>query len=72
MVSKQTRSKIKGYIEGFVQGLINETIKSGLDPQKPRPPRMESKKGDIRPSFTNSCDEKGNSSEGSDILCDGL
>lgn len=49
MINKATRQKIKGYLEGFVQGLINETVKTGFDPKKPRPLRSHSAKGDIKP-----------------------
>lgn len=49
MINKTTRQKIKGYLEGFVQGIINETVKTGFDPKKPRPLRTHSKKGDIKP-----------------------
>jgi len=49
MINKATRLKIKGYLEGFVQGIVNETVKTGFDPKKPRPLRTHSKKGDIKP-----------------------
>lgn len=49
MIKKETRSKIKGYLEGFIQGMINETVDNGFNPKELRPLRAASKKGDIKP-----------------------
>jgi hypothetical protein len=49
MVNRETRIKIKGYIEGFIQGIIEETVKTGFDPKKPRPLRTQSTEGNIKP-----------------------
>lgn len=49
MIKKDTRSKIKGYLEGFIQGIINEATKSDFDPRKLRPIRKASSKGDVKP-----------------------
>ena len=47
-ISLETRSKIKGYLEGFVQGLINIKA-STLAPTDLRPIRDFSEKGEIKP-----------------------
>ena len=44
-----TRSAIKGYLEGFIQGMMEQISSSGLDPKKLRPPRLRSKEGDLKP-----------------------
>jgi len=49
MINKDTRQIIKGYIEGFIQGMIDEKTESGFDPKQLRPLRQESKKGDLKP-----------------------
>ena len=41
---------IKGYLEGFIQGLIDEfEPPSNINPKELRPTKSESKKGDIKP-----------------------
>ena len=49
MITKNTRQLIKGYLEGFIQGMIEEKTESGFNPKQLRPMRLESKKGDIKP-----------------------
>ena len=49
MIKKKTRQSIKNYLEGFVQGIINEKTSSNFDPERLRPLRRESKKGDLKP-----------------------
>lgn len=49
MIQKQLRSKIKGFLEGFIQAMINEKTVNHFDPQKLRPTRSFSKKGDLKP-----------------------
>ncbi len=49
IIKPKTRSLIKGYLEGFIQGIINEKVSSDLDPSLPRPSRTASTKGDIKP-----------------------
>jgi len=49
MITKDTRQKIKGYLEGFIQGMIDEHTDNGFDPKQLRPLRKESKKGDLKP-----------------------
>ncbi len=49
MITKDTRQKIKGYLEGFIQGMIDEHTESGFDPKQLRPLRKESKKGRLKP-----------------------
>jgi len=49
MITKNTRQSIKGYLEGFIQGMIDEKTENGFDPKKLRPLRKESKKGDLKP-----------------------
>lgn len=49
MITKDTRLKIKGYLEGFIQGIIDEATKSEFDPKKLRPLRKSSTKGDLKP-----------------------
>ena len=49
MIKRNTRQKIKGYLEGFIQGMIEEKTESGFDPKQLRPTRQESKKGDLKP-----------------------
>jgi len=43
------RSKIKGFLEGFIQGMIAEKTTNGFDPKKLRPSRTSSTKGDLKP-----------------------
>ena len=49
MITKRTRQTIKGYLEGFIQGIIDEKTASDFDPRELRPLRAESKKGDLKP-----------------------
>lgn len=49
MITKDTKQSIKGYLEGFIQGMIDEKTENGFDPKKSRPLRKESKKGDLKP-----------------------
>jgi len=49
MITKNTRQTIKGYLEGFIQGMIEEKTDNGFDPKQLRPLRQESKKGDLKP-----------------------
>ncbi len=49
MITKNTRQLIKGYLEGFIQGMIDEKSENGFDPKQLRPLRKESKKGDLKP-----------------------
>ena len=49
MMKSYTRQSIKGYLEGFIQGMINEKTVSGFDPKQLRPTRQESRKGDLKP-----------------------
>ena len=44
-----TRQCIKGFLEGFIQGIINKKTVSGFDPRQLRPTRQESGKGDLKP-----------------------
>ncbi len=48
MITDYTRQQIKGYLEGFIQGLIEET-KPCANPKQPRETAGYSKKGDIKP-----------------------
>ena len=49
MIAKDIRNQIKGYLEGFIQGMIDETKSSNFDPKKLRPLRDASAKGDLKP-----------------------
>ncbi|MFW0837431.1 MAG: TdeIII family type II restriction endonuclease [Candidatus Komeilibacteria bacterium] len=49
MITKNTRQLIKGYLEGFIQGMVEEKTDNGFDPKQLRPLRQESKKGDLKP-----------------------
>jgi len=49
MITKNTIQTIKGYLEGFIQGMIDEKTDNGFDPKQLRPLRNESKKGDLKP-----------------------
>ncbi len=49
MINKETRANIKGYLEGFIQGMINEHKENGFDPKKLRPLRDSSKDGELKP-----------------------
>lgn len=49
MIKPQTRTTIKGYLEGFIQGMIDEHVASGFNPNELRPLRTSSKDGDLKP-----------------------
>lgn len=50
MISNECKSKIQGYLEGFIQGLIDEfKPPTNIRPKDLRPQRLESKRGDIKP-----------------------
>ena len=49
MITKKTRNTIKGYLEGFIQGMVDEAKQNGFDPKQLRPLRNESKAGDLKP-----------------------
>ncbi len=49
MIPKSVRSQIKGYLEGFIQGIVNEARKTGLKPTELRPTKKYSAEGGIKP-----------------------
>ncbi len=49
MISKEVRNTIKGYLEGFIQGMVDEAKHNGFDPKQLRPLRNESKDADLKP-----------------------
>lgn len=49
MITKDTKDRIKGYLEGFVQGMIDEARHSKFDPKKLRPLRSVSREGELKP-----------------------
>lgn len=49
MITKEIRNIIKGYLEGFIQGMVDETKQNGFDPKQHRPLRNESKDGGLKP-----------------------
>lgn len=49
MIDASTRTEIKGYLEGFIQGMIDQAVPSAFDPDKLRPLREESKTGELKP-----------------------
>lgn len=49
MITKEVRDTIKGYLEGFIQGMIDEAKQNGFDRKQLRPLRKESKDGDLKP-----------------------
>ncbi len=49
MITKETHLKIKGYLEGFIQGMVDEAKQSGFDPKQLRPIRTSSQDGDLKP-----------------------
>ena len=49
MITKEIRNTIKGYLEGFIQGMIDEAKHSGFDPKQLRPLRSASKDADLKP-----------------------
>lgn len=49
MIKKTTRLEIKGFLEGFLEGLVSAFAATGLDPRALRPPRATSSKGELKP-----------------------
>ncbi|MYA87817.1 MAG: TdeIII family type II restriction endonuclease [Boseongicola sp. SB0662_bin_57] len=49
MIAEKTRQHIKGYLEGFLQRMVEEKLESGFDPKELRPPRQESPSGNLKP-----------------------
>lgn len=49
MIKTETRAQIKGYLEGFIQSMIEHYKSSPLKPYELRPPKASSKTGDIKP-----------------------
>ncbi len=49
MIDKKIRSQIKGYLEGFIQGMIDEAKGNNFDPKELRPLRSSSKDGELKP-----------------------
>jgi len=49
MIKKETRTRIKGYLEGFIQGMISEHKTPKLKPSELRPTKILSSAGDIKP-----------------------
>jgi len=49
MIAKKTRTEIKGYLEGFIQGMVDEAKTNNFDPKKLRPLRNSSKEGELKP-----------------------
>ena len=49
MITLKTMEKIKGYLEGFIQGIINEHKTTELKPTETRPTKKFSENGEIKP-----------------------
>ncbi|MBI5177030.1 TdeIII family type II restriction endonuclease, partial [Candidatus Micrarchaeota archaeon] len=49
MIKPATREKIKGYLEGFIQGIVNEHKTGTLKPTDIRPTATVSEDGNIKP-----------------------
>lgn len=49
MINKEVRNTIKGYLEGFIQCMMDETKQNSFDPKQLRPLRDESRGGDLKP-----------------------
>jgi hypothetical protein len=49
MISSQTRANIKGFLEGFINGMVEEFKASDISPKALRPPRTKSSDGNIKP-----------------------
>ncbi len=49
MINSELKNTIKGYLEGFIQGMIDEARKNNFDPKQLRPLRNASPAGDIKP-----------------------
>jgi hypothetical protein len=45
-LKKETRSRIKGYLEGFITGLLEEVTKTEVKPRDLRPITTEVEPGD--------------------------
>lgn len=48
MISKELRTIIKGYLEGFIQGIVDEAKEDDFDPKQLRPLREVSTTGDLK------------------------
>lgn len=59
MITKQIRQTIKGCLEGFIQGIMDEKTASDFDLGELRPLRTGSKKGDLKPYLPGSGEGKG-------------
>ena len=49
MIASATRQKIKGYLEGFIQGLVSDKRQEEFAPRELRPMRDESSGGRLKP-----------------------
>jgi hypothetical protein len=49
VITAETRSRIKGYLEGFLDGIVQTFASSGLDPRALRPQKDKSPKGELKP-----------------------
>lgn len=49
MIRKSTKIEIKGFLEGFLQGMVAAFAATGIDPRQLRPPRAASTKGELKP-----------------------
>jgi len=49
MIKGETRAKIKGYLEGFIDGMVSEHKSNNLKPTDIRPPRSYSAEANIKP-----------------------
>jgi len=49
MITKEVRNTIKGYLEGFIQGMVDEAKHNSFDPKQLRPFRNKSKDADLKP-----------------------
>lgn len=49
MITPEVKNTIKGYLEGFIQGMVDETRKNNFDPKQLRPLRKVSPVGDLKP-----------------------
>lgn len=48
-MNEETRARIKGYLEGFIDGLLQEIVKTGVDPRGPRPSSPINADGNYKP-----------------------
>lgn len=49
MISNEIQTTIKGYLEGFIQGIVDEAKENRFDPKQLRPMRQASRVGDLKP-----------------------